>query len=284
MISAARLVARRVAGFVGVVLTSSLVFGALVWWAPGSARGQGQDFFSWMLSFWRGALCLELGASFRGTPIEELVLRGSITSLPVVFGALLLSLLVSLLLAFVLPVRLQSMGRVVRIAVHGASLLPVFLLGYLGLIVFAVPPEGWIPALAAIGILALGDGMLSDTLLQVDAEVESLRERDFVQSAKLRGVPMFRYLLPHLALPLAQTAANKMAFLLGGIVVIEKVLGIQGIGWIGYRAAKEGDFLLLLTITVFITALVALGYLLLDGLRFLVDPRVRRGHSGQVQG
>ena len=93
-----------------------------------------------MLEFWRRVFSLDLGPSFRGIAIEELVLRGAATSLPVVFCALVLSLGVSLLLAFLLSGRFAAPGRLVRMAVHAGSLLPVFLLGYLALIVFAVPP------------------------------------------------------------------------------------------------------------------------------------------------
>jgi len=278
----ARLAARRIAGSAGVVLASSLVFGAMVWWAPGSPRSSGESFFEWIAAFWRGVVTFDLGPSFRGIAIEELVLRGAATSLPIVFAALVLSLSVSLVVGFVLAERLRPVGRGLRLMVHAASLLPVFLLGYLALVVFAVRPDGPGLAFAAVLVLALGDGMLSDVLLRVDGEIATLRERDFVQSARLRGVPLFRHLLPHLALPLAQTAASKMAFLLGGIVVLEKVLGIQGIGWIGYRAAQEGDFQLLLAITVSVTALVALGHFLLDMLRLLVDPRFRRGVAGEL--
>ncbi len=279
---AARFVVSRLAGFFGVVFGSSVVFGFLVWWAPGSPRGEGGHFFLWILSFWRRLLGSDLGPSFRGVGVEELVLKGAATSLPLVFGALFLSLSVALGLAFILQERRGLRGRLVRTAIHTVSLLPVFLLGYIALIVFAVPPDGWLPILAAVVILASGDGMFSDVMLRVDDELQALRARDFVHSAALRGVPMFRNLVPHLALPLVEAAASRMAFLLGGIVVLEKVLGIPGIGWIGYRAALEGDFILLLAITVFVSGLVALGYLGLDMLRFALDPRLRRGKNAEV--
>lgn len=280
---AARLVARRVSGFLGVVFGSSVVFGFLVWWAPGSAREDGGHFLAWIFSFWIRLLRGELGPSFRGIGIGDLVLQGAGISLPLVFGALTLSLSGALVAAFALrDGRHHRTGRLVRTGIHALSLLPVFLLGYIALIVFAIPPDGWLPTLSAVIILAVGDGMFSDVVLRVEAEVQALRAREFVHSAALRGVPMFRNLLPHLALPLVEAAASRMAFLLGGIVVLEKVLGIPGIGWIGYRAAQEGDFILLLTITVFITALVAMGYFLLDIVRLVVDPRVRRGWDEEV--
>jgi len=269
-----------VSGFFGVVFGSSLVFGFLVWWAPGSPREEGGHFLAWIVSFWRSLLGGELGPSFRGIGIEDLVVRGAGISLPLVFGALALSLTGALVVASTLGGRSGRISRVVRTGMHAMSLLPVFLLGYIALIVFAVPPDGWLPALSAVVILAVGDGMFSDVVLRVEAELQALRSREFMHSATLRGIPMFRNLLPHLALPLVEAAASRMAFLLGGIVVLEKVLGIPGIGWIGYRAAQEGDFILLLTITVLITGLVAVGYFLLDMVRLVVDPRVRRGSMG----
>ena len=272
----AQLVARRVAGFLGVVLGSSVIFGLLVWWAPGSSRQDGGHFLDWILSFWMRLLTADLGPSFRGIAIEDLVLKGAAISLPLVFGALVLSLAGALAVSFLLHERHPVTSRTLRIIMHALSLTPVFLLGYIAVIVFAVPPAGWIPMLAAVFILAVGDGMFSDVILRVEVELATLRSRDFVHSATLRGIPMFRNLLPHLALPLLEAAASRMAFLLGGIVILEKVLGIPGLGWIGYRAAQEGDFLLLLTITVFITALVAVGYLCLEMLRLSIDPRLRR--------
>jgi ABC-type dipeptide/oligopeptide/nickel transport system permease component len=152
----------------------------------------------------------------------------------------------------------------------------VFLLGYLALVLFAVPPEGAGQAAAAVAILALGDGMLSDVVLGLDAELARLRGRDFVQSARLRGTALWHHYVPHLALPVAQIAASRMAWLIGGVLVLEMVLGIQGIGLIGYKAADAADFPLLVAITVFVTAIVAGSALLVDVLRVLVDPRVRK--------
>jgi ABC-type dipeptide/oligopeptide/nickel transport system permease component len=60
------------------------------------------------------------------------------------------------------------------------------------------------------------------------------------------------------------------------VLILEKVLGIQGIGLIGYQAAVQPDFPLLIAITVFATALVAGMHLVVDVLRVVVDPRVRK--------
>jgi peptide/nickel transport system permease protein len=262
------------------VLASSVVFGGLLWSVPGAAEHaaeSGSDSFpEWLMHFWAGVFTGDLGRSYRGVPVHEMVWRGALRSLPLIGAALVLSLGTGIALVVLLGERLGRLGRVLRTLAHAVSLCPVFLLGYLGLVLFAVPPEGARQSVAAVVILALGDGMLSDVLLGVDSELRALRGRDFVQSARLRGTPVWRHLVPHLALPLAQIAVSRTAWLIGGVLVLEMVLGIQGLGLIGYRAADSADLPLLVAITVFVTALVAGASLGLDVLRVLVDPRVRK--------
>ena len=274
----AALLLRRGLTFALVVVASSLVFGALLWFAPGSKLGsaEGASFVGWFGDFWVGVFTGDLGRSYRGYPVSQMVWRGAGTSMPLIGAGLLLSLASGLGLALAAGPRMRGLSRVLRGAVHALSLCPVFLLGYLALVIFAVPPEGAGQALAAVAILAIGDGMLSDVVLGIDAELVALRKRDFVQSARLRGTPLWRHYVPHLALPVAQIAASRMAWLIGGVLVLEMVLGIQGIGLIGYKAADSADFALLVAITVFVTAVVAGSSLLVDVLRVLVDPRVRK--------
>lgn len=252
----------------------------MLWSVPGAAEKAAENgagsFPAWVISFWKGVATGDLGRSYRGVPVHEMVWRGALRSLPLIGAALLLSLGSGLVLVLVLGDRLGAMGRVLRTLAHAFSLCPVFLLGYLGLVLFAVPPEGPRQSLAAIVILAVGDGMLSDVLLGLDSEIRRLRARDFVQSARLRGTSVWRHFVPHLALPVAQIGASRTAWLIGGVLVLEMVLGIQGLGLIGYRAADTADLPLLVAMTVFVTALVAGAALLVDVLRVLVDPRVRK--------
>ncbi len=269
---------RRAAALLGVVFASSAVFGALLWFTPGSSsiHAQADTFVGWLFGFWHGVLTWDLGPSYRGIPVTELVARGAARTLPIVLAALALSLGMGLALALVLGDRLRRLGRAARVAVHACSLVPVFLLGYLALVVFAVPPEGPAQTLAAIVVLAIGDGMLTDVVLALDAEVTALRDRDFVHSVRLRGGPVALRLVPHIALPMAQLAAGKTTFLIGGVLILEKVLGIQGIGLMGYQAAVKPDFVLLIAITVAATAFVAAVHLGVDVLRVVVDPRARK--------
>ena len=270
---------RRFGAFALLVFGSSAVFGALLWASPGSTSVEGSEssYLGWLGSFWVGLMQGDLGLAYGRLPLFEYVRAGMVTSLEIIAGALFLSFSIGACLVLLMGERLSKLGRFGRGLVHTLSVLPVFLLGYLAL-VGGVPPEGGVHLLAAIIVLSLGDGMLSDVLLEMKTELDRLRSRDFVWAIRLRGGPVGLRLLPHIALPLAQLAASKMAFLIGGVLVLEMVLGIQGIGLIGYKAAVASppEVRLLLTVTVVTTGLVAGSQLLVGLLRLGIDPRVRK--------
>lgn len=283
---ALRLLGRRALSFALVVFVSSVVFGGLLWTVPGAAEKAAEtgnaSFLDWLVSFWRGVFTGDLGRSYRGVPVHEMVWRGALRSLPLIAMALILSLGSGAVLVLAIGDRLGRLGRVLRGALHALSLCPVFLLGYLALVLFAVPPEGPRQSFAAVVILAMGDGMLSDVLLGLDSEYRRLRERDFIQSARLRGTSVWKHVLAHMALPVAQIAASRTAWLIGGVLVLEMVLGIQGLGLIGYRAADTADLPLL--VAQHIDAQRRPGDEGVDVLRVLVDPRVRKDRRDLSRG
>jgi ABC-type dipeptide/oligopeptide/nickel transport system permease component len=271
---------RRAAGLVAVVGASSWLLGALLSFAPGSAVAE-QGLHPWLLGFWAGVATGDLGASYRGIPVLELVIRGAATTLPLVATALLLSLLFA---AAVAALGDRRGTGPLRTALHGLSLTPVFLLGYVALVGFGVPPDGPVRWWAAAAILAIGDGTWTEALLGLDAERRRLADTDFVHSMRLRGLALLPRLAPHLALPIAQLLAGRLAYLLSGVLVLEMVLGIQGLGLMGYRAAVKGDFTLLVAIAVGLTGLVASVQWGVEALSVAVDPRVRKDRRRWARG
>ena len=155
---------------------------------------------------------------------------------------------------------------------------PVFIGGYF-LTKFGVLPHPelwWIAPIACVVVLSVGDSNLGELLLQLENEYRHLRSRDYIHAARLRGASPFRHMLPGLILPLSSIGSAKVAFLLGSVVIAENIYAVQGLGTLSLKAATKPDPLLLLTLTVFITGVVALVALLRDLVEIFVDPRVRR--------
>jgi oligopeptide transport system permease protein len=268
------LVVRDLLAWAGTVLGTSLAFGGLLWVTPGGPGSEGGPFLTWWLGLWAGALRGDLGLSYRGQPVAELILRGLGETLPNLALALVLSLGLAAV-AVVVRWRFRTLARAFGSALRALSLFPVFLLAYLALVVFAVPPEGPWLRVAAILVLALGDGLLADLASSLQAEYAAVQGRDFVDAARLRGEAVLPIVLRHLALPVAELLSGRLGFLLGGVLVLEMALGIQGLGLMGYRAARHGDFSLLLWVVVVSAGVVGGAGLTTGALRRAIDPRAR---------
>ncbi|GEM_PF-1027775 len=248
------------------------------------ALAPGPGFLAWFGGvFWGGVFTWDIGPAYNGEPVLGLVMEGAKFTLPIVFGALLLAVVVGLLqVAFLTWLPFPSMRGVLRTAMLGLSTAPVFIIGYFmtkaGIL--PNPDVWWIAPLACIAILSLGDSNLGELLLQMEGEVRRLRSRDYIHAAGLRGASAFKHMLPGLVLPLSSIGAAKIAFLLGSVVIAEVIYSVPGLGELSLKAAVKPDPLLLVTITVFITAVVGLVALVRDLLEIAIDPRVRKAQEG----
>lgn len=141
---------------------------------------------------------------------------------------------------------------------------------------FALPdtPSALRTALA-IGVLAVASGGLTEMHAACDAELRRLRAAPFVEAARARGEPTWPIVLHNLVPPLADIAASRAAWLLGSLVVVEKLLLFSGAGAALWQACRLRDYPLAIGITVVAALVVAGTRLVADLLRLAVDPRLR---------
>ena len=183
-------------------------------------------------------------------------------------------------------------------ALGGVSLLtvsvPVFVLGYLLLWLLSLE-LGWLPAKGyrplAEGIGAWLQHLLLPTLaLAPSAAVFVARTTrgvllaalgaPHVHAARARGVPertlLLRHALGNAALPVLDRALRGATLLAGGIVVVESLFDLPGLGRLVPDAVLAHDLPTLQgAIFVFALACVLVG-LLADLMRVRLDPRLRR--------
>jgi peptide/nickel transport system permease protein len=244
------------------------------------AKKPGPSFGPWFLStYWAGLVSGDVGISESyQEPAFEVVRRSAFYTLPLVFGTLTVAVLLSLfLVALVMWLPFPSLRGVIRWAILLLSITPVFILGYILQNNGVLPHALTVGVLSAcVAILCIGDGNLGEMILQFEGEVRHLRSRDYIHAAGLRGASRFKHMLPGLLLPITSVSAAKVAFLLGSVVIVERLFRVPGLGEASLNAAKDGDALLLLTLTVFITGLVALVALVRDLVEIAIDPRMRR--------
>ncbi len=173
--------------------------------------------------------------------------------------------------------------------------LPEFVVGFLLVIVFATTFTHLLPATTAIvpGAHAWND--LAGDVLPVATLVTAVTpyvarvmracmievlESDYVEMARLKGLPertvLLRHALPNAIGPTFQVIAINVAYLAGGIVVVEYVFNFPGIGSALQSAVVDHDLPVVQAIAMLIAGLYVVLNLAADVATILVTPKLRR--------
>jgi peptide/nickel transport system permease protein len=178
------------------------------------------------------------------------------------------------------------------LALLGMS-MPEFVIGTLLIVVFAAS-LGWLPALSMLtdgeplsvavkklilpvltlmaAMTAYGVRMLRDGLIEVF-------EAEFVRMATLRGLPrwrvIFRHALPSAILPMLNVTALSIAWLIGGVVVVETVFTFPGLGRLLINSIGDLDVPIIEAVVLIMAFAYVLVNLAVDAAAILLDPRLR---------
>ncbi len=174
-----------------------------------------------------------------------------------------------------------------------AMTIPEFVSATLLILIFSIW-LGWIPGIVLtsadaplreffpeilLPILVLAMVMTAHILRTVRSSVIETLSSEYAQMAALKGVPywriVFRHVLPNALLPTINVVALTIAWLLGGVVVIETVFNYPGLGRMMIDSISDRDLPVTQTLALII-ALIYVGVnLLADVLTMLANPRLR---------
>lgn len=173
--------------------------------------------------------------------------------------------------------------------------VPSFYLAYLLILVFSVR-LGWLPSVGfadptagltaffrGVALPVITIGTINATPIARTARaagVEALAA-PFVTLLRLRGTPAvvihLKHVLRNVAVPVVTVVGLQMGYLLGGVIVIENMFAIPGMGRQLLIAAEQRDYPTLQALVVVFGALFVLVNLGVDLLYVAIDPRTRRG-------
>ena len=119
---------------------------------------------------------------------------------------------------------------------------------------------------------AISSRMMRSTMLEV------LRN-DYVRTARAKGLAertvLYRHALPNAALPVITIMGAQLTSLLGGLVVIETIFSLPGVGRLTFDAVTLRDYTVVQgTVMVFAGAYV-FANLVVDLSYAVIDPRIR---------
>jgi peptide/nickel transport system permease protein len=111
------------------------------------------------------------------------------------------------------------------------------------------------------------------------ASMVEVLESDYVEMARLKGLPertvLIRHALPNAIGPVFQVIAINLAYLAGGIVIVEYVFNYSGIGSALQDAVVNHDVPVVQALAMLIAAVYVVVNLLADVATILVTPRLR---------
>ena len=121
--------------------------------------------------------------------------------------------------------------------------------------------------------------MVAHILRMVRSSVIDTLESDFVLMARLKGVPfrriVWRHVLPNSLLPTINVIGLTIAWLLGGVVVIETVFNYPGLGRLAVDAVADRDLPLIQAIALILGSIYILTNLFADLMALLLNPKLR---------
>jgi len=183
------------------------------------------------------------------------------------------------------------------VAILGMT-LPGFVTATVLIYIFSIRLD-WFPAIAMVAtdapvieilpnivlpIITLTLIMVAHILRLVRTNMIEVLVSNYVQMARLKGVPamriVFLHALPNAMLPTINVIALTLAWLLGGVAIIETVFNYPGIGKLLINAIGDRDLALVQGIAMILASIYIGVNLIADLLALVLNPRLRtsRGH------
>lgn len=237
----------------------------------------------------------DLGRSFPRNPfgdpsagplVSSIVAAAAPVSARIVAGAVVIQAVVGVLAGVLAALRPRSAtsGAVYAVALLLVS-IPVLVVAYVSQVVFGVQ-LGWLPVrfvggwtsyvLPILSLAMLSTGYVA--LLARSELLETLRE-PYIRAARARALGERRIVGIHALrpslVPVVTFIAANVAQLITGLIIVEAVLGVPGIGGQVFRAIQARDRALLLGLVTVIAVAVIVANAIADLVHAIIDPRVR---------
>jgi peptide/nickel transport system permease protein len=251
-----------------------------------------QQYLTWIGGVLHGQLGMSLAAQ---EPVTRLLGDRLVNSAFLVLAAALVSIPLSVFIGCYAAWRRDrafDVGSSILLLILAG--LPEFVVGVLAIVFLATSVLHVLPA---ISYLAPGQrpwGNLRGLVLPVTtlviavapyvarvmrASMVEVLESDYVEMARLKGLPertvLIRHALPNALGPTFQVIALNLAYLAGGIVVVEYVFAFPGIGSALQSAVVAHDLPVVQVLALLIAGVYVVANLAADVATILVTPRMR---------
>lgn len=249
------------------------------------------QYLRWMGGVIRG----DLGTSWRSMqPVTHMIGQRFPISLELAIAAIAVSLVVGIPLGVLAAsrrhtgtdgwVRVLSTIALAIPSFWQGTLLILFMSKYLGWL----PPIEWIPftrdpvenlKIVALPALTLGTASAAMITRMSRSALLDVLGQEYIRTARAKGlserVTLWRHALRNALIPVITLAGVQMGYILAGIVVVEDVFSLPGLGRLLLNAIFQRDYPVVQGTVLFIAVWFLIINFLVDVLYAIVDPRIR---------
>jgi len=253
-------------------------------------------FFDRLIHFWRSDA---LGESFFSQEsVKTLLAQDLPITASVVVGGVVLWLIVGLGVGIISATRPRSLfDRLSTVGVLAGLSMPVFVLGELLILLVFLPLNENGVTWIATGYVGLSQGIVPwlghmilpwITLATVQAAIYTRLSRgslldtlgeDYIRTARAKGLSERRVIYRHgvraALTPVVSQLGVDIGALLGGVIVVEEVFSLPGLGAQSVTAIDNGDLPVIIGFVLVAAAFVVIANIIVDAAYALLDPRVR---------
>lgn len=253
-----------------------------------------QQYADWLGNLLTGDLGNSFATSFS---VSGLIGDRLLNSVVLMLLAAVIAIPLSILLGIFMAVRRDRAGdRVWSVVQLVVASLPEFVLAIAIVFLLATNVFGVLPAVSALdpqrSVFAQLDMLVLPTLTlalvvmpyitrTVRACMIDALESDYVTMARLKGLPerrvILRHALPNVSGPTFQVVAQSLAYLAGGIVVIEAVFQFPGVGGALVSAVKSRDVPVIQALSLLLAGFYIFVNTLADIGTVAMTPTLRKG-------
>ena len=251
-----------------------------------------QQYLDWIGGFLTGDLGISLAANI---PVSELLGDRLLYSAFLMLIAALISVPLGIVIGAVSARRRDTaFDHTMSMTTLGLAALPEFVVGLTLVVLFSTTVFQWLPGVVVtepgvgpwnypkeliLPTATLVIAVVPYTARIMRASMVEILESDYVEMARLKGLSerlvLWRHAVPNGLAPTFQVAALNLAYLAGGIVVVETVFNYPGIGLALVEAVQSRDMPVVQALALLIAGLYVALNMLADIATILVSPRLR---------
>ena len=250
-----------------------------------------EQFGLWILGMLQG----DFGTSiFSNLPVTRLIAQRLEPTVALTLSTLLVAVLLAIPLGVLAAARARQLtDRLVMLFAVMGFAMPVFLVGYVLIYIFAVK-LGWLPVQGyspiAQGLwpwaerlilpsLALGITYMALIARVTRASMLEVLSQDYIRTANSKGLANSRVLLLHAfknaSVPIVTVIGIGIALLISGVVITETVFNIPGLGRLTVDAVLKRDYPIVQGLIIVFAGVKVLVNLAVDISYAFLDPRIR---------